>query len=197
MSRILVDYDQTLCATQQALLDVCNVRFGEAFTSKDITSWLTEKHLPLEYVTYMWGADGFLNVDVQANANPVDGAIQGMLALMDAGHQPMIVSDRPPELFEVTRDWLDRHGLDMVRLLFTRHKHSKNTSTKGMTKVQAAYLYKLDTIIEDAPHHAEAFALKPYVDHIFLLDMPYNQLIHDEKVQRVHSWSDIVGAMVL
>lgn len=139
----------------------------------------------------MWGKDCFLSEDFQSLVPPVDGAIDGVLSLLEAGHHLMIVSDRPSELFEVTRDWLDNQGLEMVRLLFTTHKHSLSVG-KGMTKSQAAYLYKLDTVIEDAPHHAETLAGRSYIDQLFLLDMPYNQEIVHPKVQRVQHWRNVV-----
>lgn len=175
----------------QVMLDQCNKEFGTTYTKNDLTEWLTENILPADVAKYMWGPECWMNEDVQANAAPVEGALEGIQQLLANDHHLMIVSDRPASLFEVTRDWLDRNGLADIRLLFTRHKHSQNQSNEHMTKLQAAYLYKLRMMIDDSPHHPLQFAEKDYVDRVYLLDMPYNQKTAGEKIVRVSSWREI------
>lgn len=191
MSRWLLDYDQTIANTQQAMLDHCNRVFNVDYQSCDIKAWKTEDFLPVDYVNYMWGKECWLSDDVQSSAKPIEGALEGIQTLLNRGEHCMIVSDRPAELFEGTRDWLDRHGLDMIRLLFTRHKHSMNLSNDNMTKLQAAYLYQLRNVVDDSPHHPIAFSERTYIDQIYLLDMPYNQGVEGPKITRVDGWSEI------
>lgn len=194
MARILVDYDQTLADTQTAMNNAMNTVFGKTFSLDGITSWINDGYFTDEENEYRWGAQCFLNEKLQSNVKPVVGAIEGMFHLLESGHRPMVVSDRPTELFEVTRDWLDNQGLDMVRLLFTRHKHSQSQDSDKMTKYQAAWAHRLEYVIEDAPHHVTKFADKPYIKRVFLLDYPYNR-VHavppHEKIERVSFWDDI------
>lgn len=190
MSKWLLDYDSTLADTQSLRLEWVNNQFGTTFTREDVASW----HSPIfseEIAQWMWGPDCFMSEYFQASVPAVPHAIDGALRLLDAGHRPMVVSDRPAELFEVTRDWLDRQGLDMIRLLFTSHKHSLSVG-KGMTKSQAAYLYKLTHVVEDAGHHADSLSNRSYIDKVYLLDMPYNREINGPKITRVDSWSEII-----
>lgn len=191
--RILTDFDMTTANTQDSMLALCNEKFGTNITTKDLTSWNTEEHVTLEMAKFMWGPECFLNPHVTLRSKPVAGAIAGIQKLVDRGHHVMIVSDRPTGLFDSTRQWLDNNDLDMVRLLFTRRIGGSTTpGTNGLTKLQAAYLYQLDTVIEDAPHHAEAFQEKAYVEDIFLLEMPYNKHVEGNKIHNVTSWSQIV-----
>lgn len=192
VKRFLFDYDQTIADTQTLRLAMVNRRFNTFFDAEDFKSWRSEDLMTEEESAYMWGPECFLSESFQASCPPIPGAILGIQKLYAVGHTGMVVSDRPADLFEVTRDWLDRQGLDTVRLLFTHHKHSLSTSRDTLTKYQAAHRYRLTHIIEDAPHHAEMFASKPYIKQIYLLDQPYNRDVSHEKILRVFSWDEIV-----
>lgn len=187
----LIDYDSTLADTHKPRIEAMNQKFGTHYRVEDFTTWSPPQFLEPEHDAWQWGTECFLNEDFQANCPPVEGAIEGMEVLLAYGDHPIIVSDRPPCLFEVTRDWLDRHGLDVVRLLFTRHKHSLNDQISGLTKLQAAWQYRLQGVIEDSPHHSLNLAQKEYIDRVYLLDMPYNQDVSHSKIQRVSSWKEI------
>ncbi len=191
MARHLIDYDSTLADTQALRLETVNAHFGTNYTPDMVTSW-HNSYMTDEEQAFMWSDACFLNEQLQLNARPVRGAIQGVTMLLAQGHELMVVSDRPLSLFDVTRQWLDDHNLDMVRLLFTRHKHSQSTESTLKTKVQAAYQHRLSIVIEDAPHHAAVFAEKNWIDHVYLLDMPYNQGVEHSKVHRVADWAEIV-----
>jgi uncharacterized HAD superfamily protein len=194
--RILLDYDMSLANTFIEQIELLNNEFGKIYKHEDFYTWATEDVCEPEEVSWLWGPNCFLNEDFQRNVAPVEGAIESVLSLLDQGHHCMVVSDRPSELFEVTRDWLDRQGLDMVRLLFTRHKHSVNSvSTDGtMTKAQAAWSYKLDTVVDDALHHCRVFAEKPWINQVYMLNSPHNQNYEHPKVMRCFGWPDVTRA---
>lgn len=193
MAKILLDYDSTLADTSQGRIDAINQQFGTHYSLDGVTTWFNDEngYMDEAHDGWSWGEECFLSLDWQANLKPVEGAIEGVKRLLVEGHSGIVVSDRPLALFEVTRDWLDRQGLDTVRLLFTKHKASKSGDHKGFTKSQAAFLYKLTHVIEDAPHHSKTLAERAYIDQIFLLDTPYNQGITHPKIKRVKGWSDI------
>lgn len=195
MTRFLVDYDATLAATDKLRLEWINREFGTNYTPDGVTTWLNADsgYMLPEHDAWAWSDNCFMNLDFQAQVQPVEGAVEGIQRLLELGHEAMIVSDRPTSLFEVTRDWLDKNGLDMIRLLFTRHKHSMNVGSDHLTKQQAAYLYKLKVVIEDGPHHAELFATKDHIDDVYLLDYPYNRHVMDHpKIARVDGWNALI-----
>jgi 5' nucleotidase, deoxy (Pyrimidine), cytosolic type C protein (NT5C) len=198
MSRWLVDYDSTLAETFLEQLRITNQEFDTEYEDSMFVTWRSEDYMPEAHASFMWGPDVFLSECWQLSVPPVPGAIEGCQRLLDQGEHLMIVSDRPPALFDVTRQWLDDHGLDMVRLLFTSHKASSMIPTKdSISKYQAAARYKLDHVVEDAPHHAETFANKPWIERVYLLDRPCNRKVDHPKIRRVHSWNDIhMGAFV-
>ena len=187
----LLDYDSTLADTHKPRIEAMNKEFGTDYKVEDFTTWSPPSFLDPDHDAWQWGPECFMNEDFQISAPPVEGAITGVNRLLAYGDQCIVVSDRPAELFEVTRDWLDNQGLDVVRLLFTRHRHSLNVTNVGQTKLQVAWQHKLNGVIEDSPHHSIALAQKDYVDTVYLLDMPYNRHIEHEKIRRVKSWFDI------
>lgn len=194
MTRFLFDYDSTLAAVDAARVRAINERFGTNYTLDEITAWSwTAENYPEAHESFQWGPECFLNEQFQLNVEPVEGAIEGVHALFAMGHEGMVVSDRPESLFACTRQWLDEHDLDTVRLLFTRHKESKNVTNEGLTKQQAAVLHRLTHVIEDAPHHAVAFAEKPHISRVYLLDRPYNQGIEHEKITRCKNWYEVIA----
>jgi uncharacterized HAD superfamily protein len=196
--RWLIDYDSTLADTFAEQLVWLNRAFDSEYQYDSFTRWRSEDIVTAEEAAFLWGDKCFLNEDFQRECPPIPGAIDGMLELLDRGEHLMIVSDRPAQLFDVTRQWLDAQGLDMVRLLFTHHKSSMSLDSTGMmTKYQAAARYRLPNIIEDAPHHAEKFATMGWVDRIFLLDKPYNQGIAHPKIYRVYDWPEIISMVTV
>lgn len=190
VSKWLFDYDSTIVDTLGGVLQKVNEHFGTQYTIQDAISWKTEDYMARVHADYMWSDACFFNEDVQYNLQPVAGAIEGIHKILE-DHKGIIVSDRNPKLFDVTRAWLDAHGLDVVRLLFTRNIHSPRGGYEGMTKSQVAYLYKLDTVVEDAPHNAVSLSNREYINMIYLLDQPYNQDVESGKITRVNNWNDL------
>lgn len=192
--RWLIDYDSTLANTLGSQIKLLNEKFGRCYTPDTFHSWTTEECIPSSEAGYMWGSDVFGNLDFQATVEPVEGAIEGLKKLLEHGEQCMIISDRSPSLYEVTRMWLDKNGLHTVPLLFTYHKSSARKNRDGaMSKYQAAWLYKLKVVVEDSPHHAEMFASKSWVDRVYLLDQPYNRHVEGDKIIRCQGWKDAVA----
>jgi uncharacterized HAD superfamily protein len=190
-NKFLVDYDATLANTFQEQIDACNKKFNTSYTYDMFTTWRSEDVLTKEEAEYIWGSEVFFSEDFQIKVEPVKGAVQGLRDLLDMGYECMVVSDRPKELFEVTRDWLDRQGFDTVRLLFTRHKASMAVDKSGaMTKSQAAWVHKLTAVWDDAPHHAETLSQREWIQRVYMLDNPHNHHINMPKVIRVDSWQD-------
>lgn len=192
MVKFLFDYDSTIANTSDARIDAINKKFGTHYHMGGVTTWYNDEngYMDEAHDGWSWGPSCFLSPDWQLTLPPVEGAIEGIHKLYEQGHSGMIVSDRPAVLFECTREWLDNHGLEMVRLLFTRHKDSKSGPDHDFTKSQAAFLYRLTHVWEDAPHHSLSLARRDYIQRVILLDTPYNQGIYHPKIVRVSSWKE-------
>lgn len=191
MGKYLLDFDSTLSATLFHQIEEVNNKFQTNYKPEDFVHWKTETILTEEQAEYMWKTL-FLSEDFQASCEPVPGAIEGAHRILGCSQGAIVVSDRPQQLYDVTREWLDQQGLAQVPLIFTRSVHSESDQHSHiMTKAQIAYLHKLTHVIEDAPHHAFGLAERDYIRHVYLLDTAYNRQIEHPKIQRVKSWEEI------
>ena len=192
---VLLDYDATTADSFAAQVRRVNEEFGTDYTLSMFTSWRSEDLLTEEEADFMWGHRCFLNEDFQAALPPVDGAIETIRNLLDEGFEFIIASDRPDSLYNVTRSWLNEHGLQDIHLIFTHHKQSLNTPVRkkpSLTKLEVIEQYGCTMAIDDAPHHATAFANLDIMQEIFLLDMPYNQQVpHHKKIFRCLDWQKV------
>ena len=194
VKNFLIDFDSTLAATDKALLAGVNKEFGTSYKESDLTTWNTEEVMPPEHVKYMWGTL-FVDPEFMYTVQPVEGAIQGIRNLWDQGHKCTVVSDRPSHLYDSVEWWLEKY-FGALHLIFTRNLTNKSvlSDAKMMTKSQVAYLYKLNWVVEDAPHNSVRLADRQFVEGVYLIDKPYNQEVEHEKITRVHSWNEIEAA---
>jgi hypothetical protein len=94
--RIIVDVDDVLADTFGAIEN----HFGKA---ADVTGENLKLYFPnsdVESIIY--------TVDFNAALPPLDGAVEGVRWLLDAGYSARYLSSRPPELENPTREWLRR-----------------------------------------------------------------------------------------
>lgn len=188
MARWLVDLDSTTMATVDRQLALANERFGAAYSIDDITAWQWEDFIPAEVCAYVWGDEVFKHLDFHRTCPAVTGSVETARALLARGDAVFVVSDRPDVLFDVTRAWLNGHGLDAADLIFT--------DRQTYPKAAAAVDFRLCHVIEDAPHHAVDLAALDTIQRVYLLDYPYNRGVPlHPKVTRVRGWDEIARAL--
>ena len=192
MQRYMIDFDSVLSNTFKHQIERVNEQFGLTLTHDDFTSWDVSDVLNEEQESYMWGNQVFFNNDFQMECTAVEGAVDTVLWLRDQGYECVVVSDRPQALYEATRVWLDVRGLT-IPLMLTRSLVSKSDQDPNIpTKQDIARELHLTRIVDDAPHHAEAFSVMPEVDIVYLMDTPSNQHVESHsKILRVYGWDEI------
>ena len=124
----------------------------------------------------------FGDPSLYAEALPTEGAGFGVAALREAGWNVVGITARPPHLADVTRAWLDAHGLTLDDVHHT---------ALG-TKAKVARRLGVRATVEDNPEEAELLAA---VCESWLLDRPYNR--HDAlcRARRLRSWDDAIGRL--
>ena len=111
-ARILVDVDGTLCDNMPRLVDYVEREHDAALDPAAVTEWQY-------HVSEVGMHVGELIDDAMADhpewflrgMDPLPGAADGMARLRDAGYEVHIATHRPPATHDVTRDWLDDHGI--------------------------------------------------------------------------------------
>ncbi|MDO4711320.1 MAG: hypothetical protein Q4A75_05030 [Peptostreptococcaceae bacterium] len=94
-------------------------------------------------------------------------------------HNVHIITARRKELHDRTRQWLDRVGLETIRL------HSLGTPNKRMLAEELGCHY----FFEDHPTASREIAEAGI--SVLLMDAPYNRETTHDNMRRVHSWQDI------
>jgi uncharacterized HAD superfamily protein len=115
-------------------------------------------------------------------AAPCDGALYATGQLTAAGWQLVAVTARSPHLVDVTRAWLDHHGLPVDEV------HHVPFGSKW----RVARRLRADAAIEDNAEEAESLAA---VCESWLLDRPYNTAAALSRSRRLRSWDDAVGRL--
>ncbi len=145
--RILVDMDQVLAQWAERFLEWFNHDKGTSHTMDDLLHWDMGVNLDLDNDDYM---RSIMRCPEFWDLNPVPGAIEGMKALIDAGHDVLIVSAVPRCAAGAAY-----HGkLQWIR------KHMPFFNLDNFMAVQRKDLIEGDILIDDNVKNIENFLKK-------------------------------------
>ncbi len=112
------------------------------------------------------------------------GAVFLVHAIKRAGHEVVIVTDRPSHMFEVTRDWLIDKGLGDIPIKLSPDK----------TCIEA------DWAIDDRPENVRAMMNSPKHTTAYLLKRPWNAYTRghgsNPDLNKVNSLDEFVRMLV-
>ena len=170
---ILIDMDDTIEQLLQAWVERCNKKYGYQTAYEDIHDWNVAKAYPgltreqvygITYEPGFWGS-----------VEPIPGAADALLRLMEKGHELFIVTATEYEhLYEKMHDLLFRY------FPFLTWNQVIVTSRKQMIRG--------DVLIDDGPHNLIG---GEYIK--LLYDAPHNREFDAEGngMIRVHNWMEI------
>lgn len=99
--------------------------------------------------------------------------------LYSEGHQIFILTARPRDLVNVTKNWLKKRGISYSHLI------QLNEGEKHLAEV------KLDLVVEDNLEDAIGWSRK--VKSILIYDRPWNRSFNVRNLfKRVHNWNEIL-----
>jgi len=107
------------------------------------------------------------------------GAKETIARLYSEGHRIIILTARPSDLINATKNWLKRKGILYSQLI------QLNQGEKHLAKVS------LDMVVEDNLEDAIGWSKK--VKNVLIYDHPWNQSFNVKGLlKRVHNWSEIL-----
>ncbi len=118
---------------------------------------------------------------------PVEGAVEGIKALIKKGYQPKLVTARPKVIEKETKNWLKIHfrGIDLP-LYFSRDKNDHSIKKSIICADIGAKI-----LIDD--HLDNAYDCASEGITVFLMDAPWNKTEDlPANVIRVKSWLEIL-----
>lgn len=191
---IYIDFDDCLCETARHFSGLAKDLFGKNVPYENINFFNLQKSFSLtddQYVELM--AEGH-KPEVLLSYKETPGASATVNQWLNEGHDISIITGRPYSAYEPSREWLDRHGLERVKL-YCLDKYGRDSFIKDSEfslKLEDYYKMNFDVAIEDSPHAFKFFEHLPELK-VFVYDRPWNhnaELPGDNFI-RCSSWESI------
>lgn len=206
MYRVYVDIDDVISQTALAFTRLLEHQFDKRVELDEITDFDLSKSFdlgPEELEEFMREA----HRDEHLMAiEPMDGAIETLHSWQAGGCEIEVLTGRPPAAAEVTRDWLEKHGVPHSELYFVdkyaRYDESAWDGHAPVLRLDELVEHDYDLVIEDSLE--TAVRLASAVDaEILLLDRPWNRNLSEveqsitSQIGRCRDWSEIASRVEL
>ena len=122
------------------------------------------------------------------------GAAETINEWISCGHDVSIITGRPSSVYELSRIWLDEHGLKNARL-YCLNKYGRDYFIKNSNstlELEDYYRMKFDYAVEDSPKAFRFFEHLPELK-VLVFDRPWNRdcAFPNENYQRCADWESI------
>ncbi|MBO7486777.1 MAG: 2-dehydropantoate 2-reductase [Spirochaetaceae bacterium] len=173
---IYVDFDDCLCETARYFsgliaemfgLDIpyekikyFNLQQSFSLSDEDYDKMMIQAHKPVVLLTY----------------EETPGAVKTINSWIDKDYDVSIITGRPFSVYEASREWLDQHGLENVKL-YCLNKYGRDNFIKGSSfnlELEDYYKMHFDYAVEDSPSAFKFFEHLPDLK-VMVFDRPWNQ----------------------
>lgn len=197
--KIYVDFDDCLCETGRYFSGLVAEMFDLRIPYEQIKFFNLQQSFALtddQYERMMIRAhrpEALLSFAETPGASAV---INGWL---DRGFDVSIITGRPFSAYEPSREWLDRHGLERVRL-YCLNKYGRDTFIKNSDfslEIEDYYRMPFDYAVEDSPAAFRFFDHLPELK-VMVFDRPWNRecALPEERFTRCFDWETIKKLVV-
>ncbi len=192
--KVYIDFDDVICETAKYFTKIAKDLFGIEVPYSEVQFFNLQKTFELtdeQYDELM--RVGHLPENLLAYEE-TPGASVIINKWVDAGHEVSIITGRPFNSYEPSRQWLDEHDLNRVPL-FCVDKYGRETFNKDCTysmTLEQLYSLTFDFAIEDSP---AAFEHVLHFENckVAVFDRPWNRqakLPNDDFI-RCDGWQEI------
>ena len=192
--KIYVDFDDCLCETARAFSKLGMEMFGRNVPYEDIRFFELDKSFRLNDEQFEQFMIRGHQPDVLLSYEETPGASSVINEWLSCGHDVSVITGRPFSAYEPSREWLDRHGLEHVKL-FCLNKYGRDSFIKNSDfslEPEDYYRMKFDLAVEDSPKAFPFFTHLPSL-RVLVFDRPWNWdcTFPNENYTRVFSWESI------
>ena len=193
---IYVDYDDCLCETARRFSDILAELFDKNVPYEDIRYFDLQKSFSLTDEQYVQLMTRGHEADVLLSYEETPGASDVINSWIDSGHNVSIITGRPSSTYEVSRTWLDQHGLERAGL-YCLNKYGRDAFIKNSEfnlELEDYYKMHFDYAIEDSPAAFRFFEHLPELK-VMVYDRPWTQgcELPGENFTRCFDWEMIKG----
>ena len=195
--RIYVDMDDVLCETAARLCVVAAREFGRNVKYEDVRDFELKRVFRLDEGEMAHLCEIAHSYETLAGYQRVPGAVEGMKALVAAGHKVDVVTGRPPYTNAGTKAWLEAAGLGSLEITYadkySRHWHLERfSSIPPFVPFDDLRERHYDLAIDDSPVAVERLSRWEGVKTI-VLSRPWNvEYPLPANAERADDWAQIL-----
>ena len=195
---IYVDFDDCLCETGRNFSVLAYDLFGKSVPYEEMQFFNLQQAFGLTDEEYRLLLVKGHEPDRLLSFEETPGASAVINEWIRGGHHVSVITGRPGSCYEVSRAWLDHHGLQDVRL-FTLDKYGReNGMPHGASSLTLEDYYKMkfDYAVEDSPLAFRFFEHLPDLK-VMVFDRPWNRLpaLPGGNYRRCPDWETIRAAV--
>ncbi len=196
---IYVDFDDCLCETALHFSRLVKEMFDVDVPYEDIRFFNLQKSFSLTDEQYQEMMIKAHTPEVLLTYQETPGATKTINNWLDEGHNVYIITGRPYSAYEPSRQWLDEHGLERVKL-YCLDKYGRDSFIKNSEfslKLEDYYKMHFDYAVEDSPLAFKFFDHLPELK-VMVFDRPWNRdaSFPNENFRRCVDWKTIKEMVV-
>lgn len=191
---IYVDFDDCLCETGRYFSGLVKALFGIDVPYESIKDFYLQRSFSLTDEMFEELMTRAHRPEVLLSFDETPGAIETINCWADAGYHVSIITGRPYSAYEASREWLDRRGLERIRL-FCLNKYGRDSFIRDSNfnlEPEDYYRMHFDYAIEDSPEAFRFFDHLPKLK-VMVYDRPWNRecTFPGENYHRCCDWGTI------
>lgn len=192
--KIYVDFDDCICETAKHFSKLVHDLFGKDVPYEKILYFNLQKSFSLTDEQYEEMMIRAHSPEVLQLYEETPGAVMTINSWIDSGYDVSVITGRPYSAYEASREWLDRHELDRVRL-YCFDKYGRDSFIKDSDfslEIEDYYKMHFDYAVEDSPSAFRFFDHLPELK-VMVYDRPWNQECDfpGENYRRCYDWDTI------
>ena len=191
---IYVDFDDCLCETAKHFTMLVKDLFDIGCPYENIKDFNLQKSFDLSEDDYHYMMIEAHKPEALLAYEETPGASETINKWLDQGHKVFIITGRPYSAYDASREWLDQHGLERVKL-YCLDKYGRDSFIKNSEfslELDDYYKMHFDYAIEDSPRAFKFFDHLPELK-IMVFDRPWNQTaeLPNDNYRRCVDWKTI------
>lgn len=192
--KIYIDFDDVICETAKYFTKIAKELFDIDVPYQQVQFFNLQKTFDLNDVQYDELMKAGHLPENLLSYEETEGASETINQWLDEGHEVSIITGRPFDSYEPSRQWLDEHHLERVPM-FCVDKYGRETFNQECTynlTLEGLYGMHFDLAIEDSPAAFE------HVMHfegckVAVFDRPWNKDAEfpNEQFVRCENWKAV------
>ena len=174
--RVYVDFDDVLCETAQGLAVLALEMFGRQVPFEKIHAFDLRVAFDLHLEQYLALMERAHEPDFLRALPVMPGCVACLQQWQGEGHEVVVVTGRPSFTHRVSRDWLERHGLLSLPVLYVdkyNRRHPVPVDAPPFLSLPELLQQHFDVVIDDSPVVLDVLQARA-AGHTIVFDRPWN-----------------------